>query len=188
MTDMTITLPSREERRARQARLWHGAAGIKPAKREASYFIPNTPFGVSKARDVVAKPRPMPVRQKYPKSFEDERAWAIVVCGFESPIAAATTISVERIQQAVAEHFGVERSDILSARRTREVVRPRQVAMYLSKKLTLKSLPELGRRFGGRDHTTVLHGARKIERLIKSDAVIFNLVNIIAKQLGGSLE
>lgn len=190
MTDMTITLPSREERRARQARLWHGAAGIKPAKREVSYFIPNTPFGVSKVRDVAARPRPetVPVLPKYPKTFEDERAWAIVICGFEIPITAATTISVERIQQAVAENFNVERADILSSRRTKDVVLPRHVAMYLARKLTLKSLPEIGRRFGGRDHTTQIAAQRKIARMMLQDAAFDRRVREIAKQLGGCIE
>jgi chromosomal replication initiator protein len=70
----------------------------------------------------------------------------------------------------VARHYNVSRTDICSARRTANVVRPRQVAMYLAKTLTLRSLPEIGRRFGGRDHTTVLHAVRKIAALIPKDA------------------
>ena len=66
----------------------------------------------------------------------------------------------------VARQYNVSRSDLLSSRRTANVVRPRQVAMYLAKTLTLRSLPEIGRRFGGRDHTTVLHAVRKIEALV----------------------
>lgn len=77
---------------------------------------------------------------------------------------------IEDIQRIVAQHYNVSRSDLLSARRTATVVRPRQVAIYLSKVLTLRSLPEIGRRFGGRDHTTVLHAVRKIEGLIGRDA------------------
>ena len=65
--------------------------------------------------------------------------------------------------------FNVSRADILSSRRTANVVRPRQIAMYLSKMMTLRSLPEIGRRFGGRDHTTVLHAVRKIEALALKD-------------------
>lgn len=79
-------------------------------------------------------------------------------------------IRIEDIQRIVAQHFNVSRSDLLSARRTATVVRPRQIAIYLSKILTLRSLPEIGRRFGGRDHTTVLHAVRKIENLMESDA------------------
>ena len=69
----------------------------------------------------------------------------------------------------VARQYNVSRSDLLSSRRTANVVRPRQVAMYLAKTLTLRSLPEIGRRFGGRDHTTVLHAVRKIEALVAKD-------------------
>ena len=73
-------------------------------------------------------------------------------------------VKIEEIQKLVASRYNVSRSDILSERRTAAVVRPRQIAMYLSKVLTLRSLPEIGRRFGGRDHTTVLHAVRKIEK------------------------
>lgn len=77
---------------------------------------------------------------------------------------------IEAIQRAVIQEFpGVTMSDLKSDRRTAKVVHPRQVAMYLAKKVTLRSLPEIGRRFGGRDHTTVLHAVRKIEAKIESD-------------------
>ena len=72
-------------------------------------------------------------------------------------------VRIEDIQRIVARQYNVSRADLLSSRRTANVVRPRQVAMYLAKILTLRSLPEIGRRFGGRDHTTVLHAVRKIE-------------------------
>jgi chromosomal replication initiator protein len=75
-------------------------------------------------------------------------------------------VKIEDIQKLVATHFNVSRADILSARRTASVVRPRQIAMYLAKVLTPRSLPEIGRRFGGRDHTTVLHAVRKITGLV----------------------
>lgn len=78
-------------------------------------------------------------------------------------------IYIEEIQKAVSVHFKVSKQDLLSARRTRTIVRPRQIAMYLSKVLTPRSLPEIGRRFGGRDHTTVLHAVRKIEKEIGTD-------------------
>jgi chromosomal replication initiator protein len=71
----------------------------------------------------------------------------------------------------------------LSSRRTANVVRPRQVAMYLAKTMTLRSLPEIGRRFGGRDHTTVLHAVRKIEGLVGSDASLAEEVEILKRQL-----
>ncbi|HXJ59416.1 MAG TPA: helix-turn-helix domain-containing protein [Verrucomicrobiae bacterium] len=72
---------------------------------------------------------------------------------------------IDEIQTAVAKHYGVKRFDMLSARRTADVVRPRQIAMYLCKQLTLRSTPDIGRRFGDRDHTTVIHAVKKIELL-----------------------
>lgn len=81
-------------------------------------------------------------------------------------------VRVEDILRVVAKHYNVTRADILSQRRTANVVKPRQVAMYLAKSLTLRSLPEIGRRFGGRDHTTVLHAVRKIDGLIASDRAL----------------
>ncbi len=76
---------------------------------------------------------------------------------------------IEDIQRVTSQHFNVSRQDLVSARRTKVIVRPRQIAMYLSKTLTPRSLPEIGRRFGNRDHTTVLHAVRKVEDLITKD-------------------
>jgi len=78
-------------------------------------------------------------------------------------------LPVKKIQRVVARHYNVSREDILSQRRTAVVVRPRQVAMYLAKTMTLHSYPEIGRRFAGRDHTTVLHAVRKITALAETD-------------------
>lgn len=78
-------------------------------------------------------------------------------------------ITVEEIQKKVAEHYTIKLSDMHSARRARSVARPRQVAMYLSKVLTTKSLPDIGRKFGGRDHTTVMHAYRKVQELMVED-------------------
>jgi chromosomal replication initiator protein len=79
-------------------------------------------------------------------------------------------IPVATIQERVSSHFKIPLREMKSKRRAREVARPRQVAMYLSRQLTSQSLPEIGRRFGGRDHTTVLHGVRQIEKLRATDA------------------
>jgi chromosomal replication initiator protein len=92
-------------------------------------------------------------------------------------------VKIEDIQRVVARQYNVSRSDLLSARRTANVVRPRQVAMYLSKTMTLRSLPEIGRRFGGRDHTTVLHAVRKIEALVGKDPVLADEVELLKRQL-----
>jgi chromosomal replication initiator protein len=92
-------------------------------------------------------------------------------------------IKIEDIQRVVARQSNVSRSDLLSSRRTANVVRPRQVAMYLAKTLTLRSLPEIGRRFGGRDHTTVLHAVRKIEALVSKDVALSDEVELLKRQL-----
>jgi chromosomal replication initiator protein len=92
-------------------------------------------------------------------------------------------IKIEDIQRVVARQYNVSRSDLLSSRRTANVVRPRQVAMYLAKTLTLRSLPEIGRRFGGRDHTTVLHAVRKIEALVAKDTALSEEVESLKRQL-----
>jgi chromosomal replication initiator protein len=92
-------------------------------------------------------------------------------------------VKIEDIQRIVARQYNVSRSDLLSSRRTANVVRPRQVAMYLAKTLTLRSLPEIGRRFGGRDHTTVLHAVRKIEGLVGNDMALAEEIEILKRQL-----
>lgn len=92
-------------------------------------------------------------------------------------------VKIEDIQRMVARHFNVSRSDMLSSRRTANVVRPRQIAMYLAKMLTLRSLPEIGRRFGGRDHTTVLHAVRKIETLADKDKGLAEEIEILKRML-----
>ena len=92
-------------------------------------------------------------------------------------------VKIEDIQRVVARQYNVSRSDLLSSRRTANVVRPRQVAMYLAKTLTLRSLPEIGRRFGGRDHTTVLHAVRKIEGLVNNDNTLSEEIELLKRQL-----
>ena len=92
-------------------------------------------------------------------------------------------ITIEEIQKRVAEHFNIRVADMHSARRARAVARPRQVAMYLAKQLTARSLPEIGRKFGGRDHTTVMHAVRKIEELRASDAAFAEDVDLLRRML-----
>src|SRR5262249_48334072 len=92
-------------------------------------------------------------------------------------------VKIEDIQRIVARQYNVSRADLLSSRRTANVVRPRQIAMYLAKALTLRSLPEIGRRFGGRDHTTVLHAVRKIETLATSDAALAEEIELLKRLL-----
>jgi chromosomal replication initiator protein len=92
-------------------------------------------------------------------------------------------ITVDDIQKAVSEYYGMKQADLLSDRRNRAVARPRQVAMWLCKQLTTRSLPDIGRRFGGRDHTTVLHAVRKIEELKAVDAPIAADVEALMRKL-----
>ena len=92
-------------------------------------------------------------------------------------------VKIEDIQKLVATRYNVSRADILSERRTAAVVKPRQIAMYLSKALTPRSLPEIGRRFGGRDHTTVLHAVRKIEKAITEDRSLHEEVDLLKRML-----
>ncbi len=94
-------------------------------------------------------------------------------------------ITIDEIQRKVAEHYNIRLSDMHSARRARAVARPRQVAMYLSKQLTARSLPEIGRKFGGRDHTTVMHAVRKIEELSGEDPSFAQDVDVLKRALTG---
>jgi chromosomal replication initiator protein len=94
-------------------------------------------------------------------------------------------VSIEDIQKKVAEHFQIRLSDMSSARRSRSVARPRQVAMYLSKHLTSRSLPEIGRKFGGRDHTTVMHAVKKIDQLMDADSAFAEDVDLLRRMLEG---
>ena len=85
------------------------------------------------------------------------------------------------VQRIVARHYNVSKQDLLSNRRTRTIVKPRQVAMYLAKMMTPRSLPEIGRRFGGRDHTTVLHAVRKIEDLVGADTKLAQELELLKR-------
>jgi chromosomal replication initiator protein len=97
--------------------------------------------------------------------------------------ASDRKVTIDEIIRKVSEHYNIRMSDILSPKRTRTIARPRQVAMYLAKQLTSRSLPEIGRRFGGRDHTTVLHAVRKIEELRSIDNQIDEDVELLRRML-----
>lgn len=96
---------------------------------------------------------------------------------------AARRITIDEIQKAVAEHFELRQLDLLSARRARAVARPRQIAMYLAKRLTTRSLPEIGRKFGGRDHSTVIHAVKRIDELRDSDRDVDGAVSTLLRKL-----
>jgi chromosomal replication initiator protein len=92
------------------------------------------------------------------------------------PQGEAAQVSIQRIQETVSDRFGLAVADLTSDKRSQSIVYPRQVAMYLSRELTDSSLPKIGKQFGGRDHTTVIHATSKIARLIREDRSVYNLV------------
>ena len=92
-------------------------------------------------------------------------------------------VKIDDIQRIVTKHFGVTRQDLLSARRTRSIVRPRQIGMFLSKQLTQRSLPEIGKKFGGRDHTTVIHAIKKVNELMEKDTGLRDDVDLLKRLL-----
>lgn len=94
-------------------------------------------------------------------------------------------VTVDMIQKTVAEHYALKQADLISERRARAVARPRQVAMWLAKQITTRSLPDIGRRFGGRDHTTVLHAVRRIEALKAEDPAMARDVDVLLRKLRG---
>ena len=97
--------------------------------------------------------------------------------------ASDRKVTVEEIQRKVSEHYNIRLSDIIGPKRVRVIARPRQVAMYLAKQLTTRSLPEIGRHFGGRDHTTVMHGVRRIEELKSLDNQIAEDLELLRRAL-----
>ena len=103
--------------------------------------------------------------------------------GYKVDMARAVVPQIGTVQTIVCRHYGVPLRDILSAIRTRDVVRVRQVAMWLCRRTTLKSYPEIGRRFGGRDHTTVLHSERLIEALRLKDPVIAQELELLTVEV-----
>ncbi|MFZ2619758.1 MAG: helix-turn-helix domain-containing protein, partial [Alphaproteobacteria bacterium] len=98
--------------------------------------------------------------------------------------ANTRVVTIEDIQQKVTEHFDVRMSDLLGSRRLRQLARPRQVAMYLAKKYTSKSYPDIGRAFGGRDHTTVIHAVRTVENLVPRDKELAEKVQLLERIFG----
>jgi chromosomal replication initiator protein len=98
---------------------------------------------------------------------------------------AQKRVTIDEIQKLVSQHFDLKALDLVSARRARAVARPRQIAMYLAKRLTTRSLPEIGRKFGGRDHSTVIHAVKRIESLRDQDREVDGAVRVLLRQLEG---
>jgi chromosomal replication initiator protein len=99
------------------------------------------------------------------------------------PQGEAAQVTIERIQDEVSERFALSKEELVGDRRSQNIVYPRQVAMYLSRELTDSSLPRIGRHFGGRDHTTVIHATSKIARLIREDRSVYNLVQELTARI-----
>lgn len=131
---------------------------------------------------IPAAPRP-PAKVESPPA-PPKKVWFEIV---EDRVDPSTGPRIEDIKRAVCGYFDISSVELVSQRRTEKIVRPRQVAYYLAKKLTGRSLPEIGRRIGGRDHTSILAGVRRIEDLRKRDAKIDAAVIEIASKLGGVL-
>jgi chromosomal replication initiator protein len=92
-------------------------------------------------------------------------------------------VTIERIQEIISDRFGLSLDELCGDRRSQNIVYPRQVAMYLSRELTDSSLPKIGKQFGGRDHTTVIHATSKIARLIREDRSVYNLVQELTARI-----
>lgn len=118
-------------------------------------------------------------RQSFEPNLSIDRVDELL--GHLTRVGEPKRIRIEEIQRIVARHYNVSKQDLLSNRRTRTIVKPRQVAMYLAKMLTPRSLPEIGRRFGGRDHTTVLHAVRKIEDLVGADGKLAQELELLKR-------
>jgi len=155
-------------RRARLARLGMGTQSVaKPAEIERKTYI-------------VEPVAPRPKISRYYTDAAYEASWSVEICGLEM-IYGPTNINT--ILKVVAKHYKVSIDDIVSARRTSDIVMPRHIAMYLARTMTPRSFPEVGRRMGNRDHTTVLHGFKKIERLVRENPNVADDVNAIKRSI-----
>lgn len=120
---------------------------------------------------------PAPKQEATPKG-----PWFWIVCEID---AVGQRPRVDEIILAVCRYYDVARDELISPRRTASIVLPRHVIMYLARKMTLQSLPEIGRRLGDRDHTTILHGIRRITKLRETDSSLSEDIDTIAHALGG---
>lgn len=157
------------------------------AKATNVYEIPNTPLGVPKVNPNPPKIVPTDEwveRQK--RIHARKEPWFQIVEGpTEFDQGPDNRPTARQLQKAVAEHFGMTLVELLSERRFKNVVHARQVAMFMCKRLTMRSLPEIGRKFGGRDHTTILHGVRRVERaLAKGDFELQAAIDMFDEMFG----
>jgi hypothetical protein len=167
------------------------AARRERERKIAAHAHPDPPMACPSASvrsqpAVASRPQPSPPAvqagaERLKKIRAPFKTWLRIVDGINPP--APLKLSIEEIQAAMARHYRMAQPDLISARRTADVVRPRQIAMFLAKNLTPNSLPVIGRKFGGRDHTTVLHAVRKIEALRTRDSNLAGDLDAIARTL-----
>lgn len=146
--------------------------------------IPNTPYGVPKVQPatVIVK------RVILPMEYYHQEMWFYDLVTYVGDSRAfKSRPSIADVQLGVCNQFNVHLIDLLSTRRTADVVGPRQISMFLSKKMTLRSLPEVGRRHGGRDHTTVLHAVKKIARKIEKDEALAAVLSELETKIRSGL-
>lgn len=164
------------------------AGRIERLARIASRAVPDSPiaFHIPKFIEptpIEVAPAPLDNWAERQKSIPIPKApWFSIVEEIDG-VFLPQRPTIERIQKVVCRTYKLSREDFLSERRTAPVVRARQIAMYLCKILTLRSLPEIGRKFGGRDHTTVLHSVRKIAHLISVDPQIAGEIEVLRGEI-----
>jgi hypothetical protein len=153
--------------------------------------------GWAPRRQIIAVPPPVPTPKIEPEPAKPEpvkplwfrplsaRPWYVFFAEamVRPPKPEPERLRIAKILRVVAQHFDVKTTDLTSARRTDRIVRPRQIAMYLSRRLTDQSLPEIGRRFGGRDHTTVLHAVNVCERILMDEEKYADDIRALFKKL-----
>jgi hypothetical protein len=140
---------------------------------------------LSRLRAEPPKPAPIIYSKPAPKPVNHDFGWECMwfydlLQGFKEP---RQVVPIKEIQEAVCRHYGISVLDLISHRRTSDISHPRQVAMYLSRMLSPHSYAQIGRRFGARDHTTVIHASQKIERLLGFDMKLACDVNKLRKVL-----
>lgn len=162
------------------------AAMVQPRMAAPIVEIPNTPFGVPK-HPVCPPVQPCSI-PRLAVEFYYPGMWFYDLVSYRGdarPVKSRPSIT--EIQLGVCSHFGVRLDDLISARRTMDIVLPRQIAMHLCKKLTTRSLPEIGRRFGDRDHSTAHHSNAKIVAMIARDPAFAGVVNEIEAKIRSGL-
>ena len=171
------------EHKARHARLTSPREVAATQRPRARAFQGSVSRYVASLTPLPPPPPPVVKAEPIPEPPAPRRDWLHVES--TSFVNMTTPLKIRAIQTHVCTHYRVSLNDILSARRDATAVRPRQVGMYICKALTLASLPQIGQRFGGRDHTTVLHAIRKLERLRQTDQRFASELFSLCHQLGG---